>query len=92
MLATSSKCQLIVYILRLVGRTGDKSKGAEREALASKKSAKGRDCTSTINISCVNRLNDHKTLGGGRKVCHQVIDASSDSYAETADNLCQSHD
>ena len=92
MLATSSKCQLIVYILGAVKRVCDLLSGAEREALASKKSAKRHDCTSTIDISRVNRLNDHKTLGGGRKVCHQVMDEYSDSYAETTDNLCQSHD
>ena len=92
MLATSSKCQLIVCILGIVIRVGDYLRGSEREALASKKSAKEHDFISTIDISCVNRLNDHKTLGGGRKVCHQAIGAYSDSYAEMTDSLCQSHD
>ena len=40
MLATSSKCQLIVYILGMLERAGDQLRGAEREALASKKSLK----------------------------------------------------
>lgn len=41
MFATSSKCQLIVYILGIVEQAGDQLRGAEREALVFKKALKG---------------------------------------------------